>query len=76
MPYLIKAARTPVVLLNSSNTTIDASQCGLKNSPTKVKKAFTPPKRERGEMIEGSLDEIVNTVYAKIEPMLKQLGKV
>lgn len=76
LPFLIKAAKTPVKILNSSNTTIDASQCGLKNSPTKVKKAFTPPKRERGEMIEGSLDDIINTVYSKIEPMLKQLGKV
>lgn len=76
LPYLIKAAKTKVMIINSGNTTIDPSQCGLKNSPTKVKKAFTPPKRERGEMLEGNFDEIVNAVYDKVEPMLKQLGKV
>jgi len=77
LPYLIRAARTPVILLNSKNTEIDVSQCGLKNSPTKVKKAFTPPKRERGEMLEGdSIDAILNTLYEKIEPVLKEMGKV
>ncbi len=77
LPYLIRAARTPVKLLNSKNTEIDASQCGLKNSPTKVRKAFTPPKRERGEIIEGdSLDSIVGTLYEKLTPILKEMGKV
>ena len=77
LPYLIKAARSKVTLLNSSNMEIDPSYCGLKNSPTKVKKAFTPPKRERGEIIEGdSLDDILNTLYEKIAPVLKEMGKV
>ncbi|WP_025270483.1 electron transfer flavoprotein subunit beta/FixA family protein [Hippea sp. KM1] len=77
LPYLIRAAKTPVKVLNSSNTQIDASQCGLKNSPTKVKKAFTPPKREGGEILEGdSVDAILNTLYEKITPVLKQMGKV
>ncbi len=76
LPYLIKAAKTPIKVLSSSNTEIDASQCGLKNSPTKVKKAFTPPKRERGEMLEGSIDDILSTLYEKLEPTLKQMGKV
>jgi len=77
LPYLIRAAKTPVKVLNSKNTEIDPSYCGLKNSPTKVRKAFTPPKRERGEMIEGdSLDDILNKLYEKIEPVLKTMGKV
>ncbi|MCK5106743.1 MAG: electron transfer flavoprotein subunit beta/FixA family protein [Elusimicrobiales bacterium] len=76
LPYLIRAAQTGVTLLNSSNTEIDSGQCGLKNSPTKVKKAFTPPKREKGEMIEGNDEKTLNALYDKLEPMLKQCGKL
>lgn len=77
LPYLIRAEKTPIKVINSSNMEIDASQCGLKNSPTKVKKAFTPPKRERGEMLEGdSMEAVVSTLYSKIEPVLKEMGKV
>ncbi len=77
LPYLIRAEKTPIKVLNSSNTEIDASQCGLKNSPTKVKKAFTPPKRERGEIIEGdSTESILSSLFDKIKPVLKEMGKV
>ena len=77
LPYLIRAARTPIKILSTKNTKINSSKCGLKNSPTKVKKAFTPPKRERGEMIDkGSLSDTIDFLYKNIEPKLKEMGKI
>ncbi len=77
LPYLIRAAQTPINVLNTGNMNIDKSQCGLKNSPTKVKKAFVPKQRERGETLRGSnIEETIDILYKKIEPVLKDIGKI
>jgi len=46
LPNLIKAIRHEVRLWNKNSFSIDLSQCGLKGSPTQVKKIFAPPVRE------------------------------
>ncbi len=77
LPYLIKAARTSVRKLNAQNTKMDISQCGLKNSPTKVKKAFTPKKREKGDILKGdSVQDTIHLLYEKIESVLRETGKI
>jgi electron transfer flavoprotein beta subunit len=76
LPDLIKAVKSSVQLLNSTNTTIDPTQCGLKSSPTKVKRVFIPSKRERGEMLESGNKGITDVLFERLEPVLKQMGRL
>lgn len=71
LPWLIRAAQTDVIMLSGENVELDRDQCGLRNSPTKVKKAFTPEKRQRGETLSGSLDELVRETAGHLEPFIK-----
>ncbi len=71
LPWLIKAAQTEIIMLSSQNVELDRDQCGLKHSPTMVKKAFTPEKRQRGETLTGSLDELVKEAAEHLEPFVK-----
>ena len=45
----------------------DPAKTGLSGSPTQVVKIFTPPRREKGEMIEGEIPEIVNNLFDKLK---------
>jgi electron transfer flavoprotein beta subunit len=76
LPDLIKAVKSSVQLLNSTNTNIDPTQCGLKSSPTKVKRVFIPSKRERGEMLESGNKGITDVLFERLEPVLKQMGRL
>lgn len=71
LPWLIRAAQTEVIMLSSENVELDRDQCGLRNSPTKVKKAFTPEKRQRGETLTGSLDEVVKETAGHLADFVK-----
>ena len=71
LPWLIKAAQTEIIMLSSQNVELDRDQCGLKHSPTMVKKAFTPEKRQRGETLVGSLDELVHAAADHLSPFVK-----
>ncbi|QDR83447.1 electron transfer flavoprotein subunit beta/FixA family protein [Sporomusa termitida] len=55
------------VLMAADLPEIDTARIGLKGSPTKVKKTFTPPRKESGIRIEGE---------AGCECALKLLGKL
>lgn len=46
LPNLIQAIRHEVKVWNKDSFSLDPSQCGLKGSPTQVKKIFAPPARE------------------------------
>lgn len=46
LPNLVKAIRHEVKVWNKNSFPLDPSQCGLKGSPTQVKKIFAPPVRE------------------------------
>ena len=47
----------------------DVSQVGLKGSPTRVLKTFTPKRTYKGEMIEGDSAQAAATLYEKIKTM-------
>ena len=47
-----------------------AGQVGADAAKAKIEKIYTPPKAEGAEMIEGSTDEVVQKLVAKI----KELG--
>ncbi len=72
LPWLIKAARAKFEKLSGENVKLDSEQCGLKHSPTRVKKAFTPEKRQRGETLTGSTEELVFKTSDILMPFLKK----
>ncbi|GMT44079.1 MAG: protein FixA [bacterium] len=74
LPYLIKAEKAEIELLSGKNVPLDKEQCGLKHSPTMVKKAFTPEKRQRGATLSGTFDDVVSQTADKIAPFLKKVS--
>ena len=50
---IMKANRTEIPVLTSSDLDVEENYIGLKGSPTQVKKIFTPPSRSGGEMIQA-----------------------
>lgn len=46
---------------------LDESLCGLKSSPTKVQKSFTPPQKGKGVMLEGSIKEMTDALIVNLK---------
>jgi len=44
----------------------DVEQMGLKGSPTQVKRSFTPPPKEPGQMLKGSPSEMAKDMVAML----------
>ncbi len=59
-----KKAEIPVLSIMDIDVTEDS--VGLKNSPTYVKKIFTPPKRTSGKRLEGEVSEMVNELIEEL----------
>ncbi len=74
LSYLIKAEKAEIIVLSGKNVNLDKEQCGLKHSPTMVKKAFTPEKRQRGATLSGILDDVVEQTAQKISPFFKKVS--
>lgn len=72
LSWLIKAAQSKIEMLSSENVDLDREQCGLKHSPTKVKKAFTPEKRQRGEILSGSFEELIGKTTEHLAQFLNK----
>lgn len=51
LPDLIAAQTMEIETWTAADIEVDRSQLGLKGSPTRVKKIFAPPARQRGEML-------------------------
>ncbi len=48
---------------------LDVTQVGLKGSPTRVKKTFSPQRQYHGTMLEGSVPEMASALVHKIKEM-------
>ena len=72
LPYLIRAATyEPKVWTSESPIPFDADTIGLRGSPTRVAKAYTPPPKEPGERIvvaNKGLHEAVASAWERIAP--------
>jgi len=53
LPNLIRALEADIPVLTAATLGLDADRCGLKGSPTKVKKIFPPPRRAGGGMVKA-----------------------
>jgi len=53
----MQSARAEIPTLSSADLDVDLAQCGLKGSPTKVKKSFTPSAKNTGITIQEETTE-------------------
>lgn len=74
LPNMIKAARYKTVTWGiGSFDDVDLSKMGLNGSPTAVRRIFAPPVRTGGELLMGTMDEIVKNLVKKVlENKIKQ----
>jgi len=64
------ARKAEIVKWTASDIGGDPEKLGLKGSPTKVVRIFSPPPRQGGEMIEGDPDEIARKLAEKLKDIL------
>ena len=63
---IVDAYNKEITIWNENDVNLDPSDCGLKASPTQVFRSFTPPPKGKGEMLEGTVSEMVDTLVAKL----------
>ena len=66
IPGIVDAYDKEITIWNENDVNLDPSDCGLKASPTQVFRSFTPPPKGKGEMLEGTVSEMVDTLVAKL----------
>ena len=67
VPGIVEAYEKEITIWNENDVKLDPSDCGLKASPTQVFRSFTPPTKGKGEMLEGTVSEMVDTLVAKLK---------
>ncbi len=67
VPGIVEAYEKEITIWNENDVKLDPSDCGLKASPTQVFRSFTPPPKGKGEMLEGTVSEMVDTLVAKLK---------
>lgn len=66
MKGVLRARKAQIPVLTAADLNLDPKQTGFAGSPTWVWKVFTPPRRQRGETIEGDLQQKVDALVEKI----------
>lgn len=66
MKGVLRAKKAQIPVLTAADLDLDPKQIGFAGSPTWVWKVFTPPRRQRGEMIEGDLQHKIDALVEKI----------
>ncbi|MFA4906291.1 MAG: electron transfer flavoprotein subunit beta/FixA family protein [Candidatus Margulisiibacteriota bacterium] len=64
---LMKAKKAEIKTLSAAEVEADPLITGLKGSPTRVRKIFAPPQKGGGEMLAGSVDEMVTALVGKLK---------
>jgi electron transfer flavoprotein beta subunit len=59
----------PVKWTSADFPDFDFSQVGLKGSPTRVKKTFTPQRQYKATMLSGSTQEMAAALYGKVKEL-------
>lgn len=71
LPNMMNAAKYEPEIWSAKSLEFDATQMGLKGSPTSVVRIFAPPVRSGGEKIDGTKDPS-GTVSALVETLFKE----
>lgn len=64
---IIDAYKKEITVWNHEDIGLDPKNCGLKASPTQVFRSFTPPPKGKGEMLKGSVNEMVSSLISRLE---------
>lgn len=68
LPNLIRALEADIPVITAASLKLDTDYCGLKGSPTKVKKIFPPPRRSGGAVVKADrIEDVVAAFMEKIQ---------
>ncbi|HVJ48618.1 electron transfer flavoprotein subunit beta/FixA family protein [Desulfitobacterium sp.] len=71
LPNMMNAAKYEPEIWSAKSLEFDATQMGLKGSPTSVSRIFAPPARSGGETIDGTKDP-TGTAKSLVETLFQQ----
>ena len=60
------AYKKEITVWDERDVELDPSECGMNASPTKVVRSFTPPPKGKGEMLEGTVQEMAQLLADKL----------
>lgn len=63
---ILDAYQTEIPVWDHTTVDVDPEDCGLKASPTRVFRSFTPPLKGAGQMLEGSVKHMADTLVEKL----------
>ncbi|MCW4049552.1 MAG: electron transfer flavoprotein subunit beta/FixA family protein [Candidatus Bathyarchaeota archaeon] len=63
----IKAKKAEIKEITNSDLQLDPKEIGLEGSFTRVVKIFEPEQHEAGEVVEGTVEELVDAIYQKLQ---------
>jgi len=63
---MLKAKNAQIVVWGMKDLEVEPGRVGLEGSPTQVIKIFTPQMRKKGEILQGTPEEIVDTLINKL----------
>lgn len=64
---MVRAKSAKIQVWTAQDLNLDKDAIGLAGSPTRVIKAFTPPKAQRGELIQGKVENQVEQLVSKLK---------
>ena len=64
---MMKAKKVEIRTIGAADISADPANIGLKASPTRVAKIFSPPLKGGGAILEGTTEEIVATLVSKLK---------
>ncbi len=63
---IVDAYKKDITVWNHEDVELDPADCGLNASPTQVFRSFTPPQKGKGEMLNGTIDEMAGALVGKL----------
>jgi len=63
---IVDAFEKEVTVWNENDVALAPENCGLKASPTQVMRSFTPAPKGKGEMLEGTVNEMAAALVSKL----------
>jgi electron transfer flavoprotein beta subunit len=67
---MMKSKKAEIKVLSAADLDVKAEYLGLDGSPTQVVKIFSPPERQKGEMLQGDVPDIVD----KLSIVIKEIN--
>lgn len=64
---IVDACRAEITVWDHNDVELDPKDCGLNASPTQVFRSFTPPAKGKGEMLEGSIQEMSAALIERLK---------